>query len=93
MDGRSDVYPSAEGFARKLFYRHDEIEFGIPYEVHRECVKELEAMLQEKDYVTIIEVRSRPTNRTGSSAPAPGGGQTSTLLSSSTRRKAGPGVQ
>ncbi|HEX5848238.1 MAG TPA: FAD-binding protein, partial [Rubrobacter sp.] len=39
MDGRSDVYSSAEGFARKLYYRHDEIEFGIPYEAHRECLK------------------------------------------------------
>jgi len=72
MDGRSDVYPSAEGFARKLFYRHDEIEFGIPYDVHRECLKELEAMLQEKGYVTIIEVRFTPDKSNGLIGPGAG---------------------
>jgi FAD/FMN-containing dehydrogenase len=72
MDGRSDVYPSAEGFARKLFYRHDESEFGIPYEVHRECLKELEAMLQEKGYVTIIEVRFTPDKSNGLLGPGAG---------------------
>jgi FAD/FMN-containing dehydrogenase len=72
MDGRSDVYPSAEGFARKLFYRHDEIEFGVPYEVHRECLRELEVMLKEKGHVTIIEVRFTPDKSDGLLGPGAG---------------------
>jgi hypothetical protein len=34
------VYPASAGFGRKLFMRHDEIDYGIPFERHRECLKE-----------------------------------------------------
>jgi FAD/FMN-containing dehydrogenase len=72
MDGRSDVYSSAEGFARRLFYRHDEIEFGVPFEVHRECLKELEAALREMGHVTVIEVRFTPDKSNGLLGPGAG---------------------
>jgi FAD/FMN-containing dehydrogenase len=60
MDGRVTVYPSAMGFARKLYYHHDEIEYGVPYERHRECLDEVLALLQERRFVTIVEVRFTP---------------------------------
>ncbi|MGK3985840.1 D-arabinono-1,4-lactone oxidase [Sorangium sp. So ce136] len=72
MDGRSVVHPSADGFSRKLFYHHDEIEYGVPYEVHKECLKELEGMLQENCYTTIIEVRFTPDKSRGLIGPGVG---------------------
>eukprot|EP00026_Physarum_polycephalum_P007812 Phypoly_transcript_07880.p1 GENE.Phypoly_transcript_07880~~Phypoly_transcript_07880.p1 ORF type:complete len:371 (+),score=50.22 Phypoly_transcript_07880:435-1547(+) len=49
---------AAESFSRQLFYRHDEIEYGIPQEKFVTVIEELEQRLrQNHDFVTIIEVR------------------------------------
>lgn len=73
MDGRVTVYPSSEGFARKLYYRHDEIEYGVAYEVHRECLEEVLALLQRKRSLAIVEVRFTPD--TSSALIGPGVGR------------------
>lgn len=54
------VMPSSRGFGRKLFYRHDEMEYGVPFERHRECLDELLAFLRERNFFSIIEVRYAP---------------------------------
>lgn len=53
------TYPAAQGYARRLFYRHDEIEHGVPFEAWPECVGALMAMLR-KHPPTIVEVRFAP---------------------------------
>jgi FAD/FMN-containing dehydrogenase len=73
MDGRITVYPSAMGFARKLYYHHDEIEYGVPYERHRECLDEVLALLRERRFVTIVEVRFTPD--TSGALIGPGAGR------------------
>ncbi|WP_281319658.1 D-arabinono-1,4-lactone oxidase [Polyangium sp. y55x31] len=60
MNGHSTVYPAREGFPRKLFYRHDELEYGVPYDAHQACLDEVFAYLEEKRFLTIIEVRFTP---------------------------------
>lgn len=60
MHRRITVYPSAFGFARKLYYHHDEIEYGVPYEVHQACLDEVLALLRRKRFLTIVEVRFTP---------------------------------
>lgn len=57
---RELVYPSHEGFSRILYFRHDEIEYGIPFETYRECLKEVRTLLLQRRYPTIIEVRFTP---------------------------------
>ncbi len=54
------VYPSASAFARKLFYLHDELEYGIPVEHFRACLKEIDGLLRAKELACIIEVRFTP---------------------------------
>jgi hypothetical protein len=58
--GKKTVHSSATGFARKLFYLHDEIEYGIPVEHFRECWAKLEALLLQERFVAIIEIRFTP---------------------------------
>ena len=61
MDGHKTVYPSSVGFRRKLYYRHDEMEYGVPFQHYQGCLAEIRAMLRRRKYVTIIEVRfARP---------------------------------
>jgi FAD/FMN-containing dehydrogenase len=73
MDGRVTVYPSAMGFARKLYYHHDEIEYGVPYESHRECLDDVLALLRQRRFVTIVEVRFTPD--TSGALIGPGAGR------------------
>jgi FAD/FMN-containing dehydrogenase len=73
MDGRITVYPSAMGFARKLYYHHDEIEYGVPYERHRECLDDVLALLRERRFVTIVEVRFTPDTSRALIGPGAGG--------------------
>jgi FAD/FMN-containing dehydrogenase len=60
VNHRAVVYPSGDGFARLLYFRHDEIEYGIPYERLEACMDEVQALLRERRYPTIIEVRFTP---------------------------------
>jgi FAD/FMN-containing dehydrogenase len=54
------VMPSSEGFGRKLFYRHDEIEYGVPFENWLVCLGEIMDLLREKRFFSIVEVRFTP---------------------------------
>jgi FAD/FMN-containing dehydrogenase len=54
------VAPCSRGFGRRLFYRHDEIEFGVPFERYRECVNKIVALLEGESFFSIIEVRFTP---------------------------------
>jgi L-gulonolactone oxidase len=54
------VLPATEAFARKLFYDHDEIEYGIPFERWWDCLEEVRAYLLARRFFTIVEVRFSP---------------------------------
>jgi FAD/FMN-containing dehydrogenase len=54
------VAPCSRGFGRRLFYRHDEIEFGVPFERYRECLGKIVALLEGEEFFSIIEVRFTP---------------------------------
>ncbi|HVH98411.1 MAG TPA: D-arabinono-1,4-lactone oxidase [Enhygromyxa sp.] len=54
------VMPCSRGFGRQLFYRHDEIEFGVPFERHRECLEEVLALLKQRNFFSVIELRFTP---------------------------------
>jgi FAD/FMN-containing dehydrogenase len=60
MHGRRTVYPSPSGFSRTLYYHHDEIEYGVAYERHRECLDEVLELMQRRRFVAIVEVRFTP---------------------------------
>lgn len=60
VNHRAVVYPATEGFARLLYFRHDEIELGVPRESLLACLAEVRALLRERGYPTIIEIRFTP---------------------------------
>jgi FAD/FMN-containing dehydrogenase len=72
MNGRSCVYPSQVGFSRSLYYHHDEIEYGIPYEKYKQCLQEILEMLKRRRFVTVIEVRFTPDASQATIAPGAG---------------------
>ena len=47
-------------FPRKLYFSHDEMEFGIPYENFRPCIRELMNLLERRKFLSVIEVRFTP---------------------------------
>ncbi len=47
-------------FPRKLFFSHDEIEFGVPYENWRACIQEIRELLESQQYLSVVEVRFTP---------------------------------
>jgi hypothetical protein len=63
------VYPADEGFARLLYFRHDEIEYGLADEDLLPGLNEVRAMLLRRHYPTIIEVRFTPNNSQGLLGP------------------------
>ena len=54
------IYPAGDGFARLLYFRHDEIEYGVPFANYRDCLRDVRALLNEQKYPTVIEVRFTP---------------------------------
>jgi FAD/FMN-containing dehydrogenase len=54
------VMPSSQGFGRKLFYRHDEIEYGVPHAAWRQVVGEIIELLARRNFFSIVEVRFTP---------------------------------
>jgi len=47
-------------FPRKLFFSHDEIEFGVPYDNWRACINEILQLLESHRYLSVVEVRFTP---------------------------------
>jgi FAD/FMN-containing dehydrogenase len=60
VNHRAVVHPADRGFARLLYFRHDEIEYGIPYESFKPCMDEVRKMLTRRHFPTIVEVRFTP---------------------------------
>jgi FAD/FMN-containing dehydrogenase len=60
VNHREVVYPAADGFPRTLYFRHDEIEYGIPFDEYQECLREVRELLIAEKYPSIIEVRFTP---------------------------------
>ncbi len=54
------VMPSSQGFGRKLFYRHDEIEYGVPLPSWKRCLAEVMEFLRARNEFSIVEVRFTP---------------------------------
>ena len=66
------VMPGSRGFGRRLFYRHDEIEFGVPFERHQACLAEILELLRERDFFSIIELRFTPDHSKAMLGPGVG---------------------
>lgn len=60
VNHRAVIYPAEEGFGRLLYFRHDEIEYGIPRENLPACLEDVHALLRERRYPTLIEIRFTP---------------------------------
>jgi hypothetical protein len=60
MHGHKTVFTSAAGFSRKLYYHHDEMEFGVPFENYRACLREILELLHQRKFTSVIEVRFTP---------------------------------
>lgn len=63
MDGKHSVHPAPLGFTRMLYFQHDELEYGVPYENYHRCIDELRQLLVDEKFVSLIEVRFTPPNR------------------------------
>ncbi len=72
MDGHVAVHPATSGFARRLFYHHDEIEYGIPFEKYQACLAEVRAYLLKKKFFCILEIRFAPNRTAGLLSPGAG---------------------
>ncbi|MCA9683039.1 MAG: hypothetical protein KC457_12640, partial [Myxococcales bacterium] len=72
------VMPGSRAFGRKLFYRHDEIEFGLPFANYQACLREVMALLRERDFFSIVEVRFTPDR--SRSLIGPGAGRRSAYV-------------
>jgi L-gulonolactone oxidase len=72
MDGRKTVYPSSIGFRRKLYYNHDEMEYGVPFEGYQACLNEVLQMLDRHKHVSVVEVRFTPDCSQGLLGPGVG---------------------
>ena len=69
-------------FARKLFFQHDEIEVGIPlapnggapdYNIFRRAIKDIQKLLRDQEFKTVIEVRFTPHASEAMLGPGTGG--------------------
>jgi FAD/FMN-containing dehydrogenase len=72
VNHRAVVYPADHGFARLLYFRHDEIEYGVPYERFKACMDEVRAMLIARGFPTIVEVRFTPDRSQAMLGPGAG---------------------
>lgn len=72
VNHRAVVYPAEEGFARLLYFCHDEIEYGVPREALLPCLEEVRALLRDRRYPTIVEIRFTPDHSQGLLGPGVG---------------------
>src|SRR5262249_13801867 len=54
------VLPAPQAFARRLFYLHDELEYGLPFSEFRTAVTALMDLLADESFATIVELRFTP---------------------------------
>lgn len=60
VNHRAVVHTAEEGFARLLYFRHDEIEYGIPRDNLLACLEDVRALLRDRGYPTLVEIRFTP---------------------------------
>lgn len=72
QQGRKTVLPMCAAFARQLFYHHDEIEYGVPFARHRQCLQEVLELLERRRFVCIVEVRFTPATSMATVGPGVG---------------------
>lgn len=90
VNHRAVVYPSEEGFARLLYFRHDEIEYGIPRDNLLACLEEVHDLLRTRRYPTIIEIRFTPDHSQALLGPGVGRPTAYVELAPSMSRPADP---
>lgn len=78
LDGHVVVHPATAGFARRLFYRHDELEYAVPFENYLKCLTEIRRYLLDQKFFCIIEVRFAPD--VSKSMIGPGAGRRSAFI-------------
>ncbi len=54
------VMPTAAAFGRRLFFRHDEIEYGVPFAAYLPCLDQIMDLLEQADVPSIVETRFTP---------------------------------
>jgi FAD/FMN-containing dehydrogenase len=69
LNNRRHVLPSNEGFPRRLYYHHDELEYGVPFENYKQCLHEILEMLKARRFVTVLELRFTPDTSQALLAP------------------------
>lgn len=69
---KATVMPASRAFGRRLFYRHDEIEYGVPIDRYLDCVREVMALLERRDFFSVVETRFTPNTSQGLIGPGAG---------------------
>lgn len=54
------VMPGPYAFGRSLFYRHDEIEYGVEISRYQRCLSEVIELLDAENFFSIVELRFTP---------------------------------
>lgn len=90
VNHRAVVYPAEAGFPRLLYFRHDEIEYGIPRENLSACMEDVHVLLRERRYPTIIEIRFTPDSSQALLGPGVGRPTAYVELAPSTSRETDP---
>jgi len=57
---RAQVLAAPSAFARRLFFLHDEIEYGVPMLCYREAIQAVLDLCVKEEFATIIETRFTP---------------------------------
>ncbi len=58
--GKPEVLPAPTAFPRRLFYQHDEIEYGIPKAQHKAALDAVMKLLADEEFKSVVEVRFAP---------------------------------
>jgi FAD/FMN-containing dehydrogenase len=67
------VLPAPTAFARRLFFLHDELEYGIPVGEMRACLAAVTELFAQEAFQTIIEVRFAPDSSVALLGPGTAG--------------------
>lgn len=54
------VFPWQQAFPRRLYYRHNEIEYGLPLDRWQPCLDQVMALLAARAFPAVVEVRFTP---------------------------------
>ena len=63
-----------------MYYRHDELEYGVPFELYQQCLAAIRKLLIELRYPLIIEVRFTPKHSAAMLGPGTGPSQRTAYL-------------